>query len=148
MKIRKYQNGDLDAVVDIFRSNIPKYFTEIEEPGLYEFLGSERIEDYYVVEIDDRIVGAGGIAYDDIDEPTVSLCWGMVHKDLLGTGIGKELTRFRVELSRNQYPDHPLTIGTSQHTAGFYEKFGFRTVEHTPDGYGPGIDMCRMRCDV
>jgi predicted GNAT family N-acyltransferase len=148
MKIRKYTVADVGGVVAIFRSNIPKYFTEREEPGLREFLDvSEHIEDYYVVEIDGDIVGSGGIAYNDIDPPTVSLCWGMVHKDHLGTGLGKELTKFRIDLAGEKYPDIPLTIGTSQHTEGFYEKFGFCTVEHTPDGYGPGIDMCRMRLD-
>lgn len=148
MKIRKYTTADIDSVVAIFRSNIPKYFTEIEEPGLYEFLGvSHHTDDYYVVEIDEQIVGAGGIAYNAIDPPTVSLCWGMVHEDRLGTGLGKELTKFRINLAGEKYPSIPLTIGTSQHTEGFYEKFGFRTVEHTPNGYGPGIDMCRMRLD-
>jgi predicted GNAT family N-acyltransferase len=149
MNIRKYMEADIDGVVAIFRSNIPKYFTEIEEPGLYEFLDvPEHVKDYYVLELDGQIVGAGGIEYNDIDPPTVSLCWGMVHKDHLSTGLGKELTKFRIELSGQKFPGIPLAIGTSQHTEGFYEKFGFRTVEHTKDGYGPGIDMCRMLRDI
>lgn len=147
MEIRKYTPEDQDGVVAIFRSNIPKYFTEIEEPGLYEFLTSERLEDYYVITIGSSIAGSGGIAHNDIEPPTVSLCWGMIHREHLGTGLGRELTRFRIDIAEEKYPGLPLTIGTSQHTEGFYEKFGFRTVEHTPNGYGPGIDMCRMRLD-
>lgn len=148
MDIRKYKTEDQDGVVAIFRSNIPKYFTEPEEAGLYEFLGvPSYIEDYYVMVEADEIVGAGGIAYNDIDPPTVSLCWGMVHSSKIGTGLGKELTRFRVDLSEEKYAGLPLTIGTSQHTEGFYEKFGFRTIEFTENGYGPGIHMCRMRRD-
>ena len=39
MNIRPYTPEDLDAVVAIFRSNIPKYFTAEEEPGLGSPLG-------------------------------------------------------------------------------------------------------------
>lgn len=147
MNLRPYEQRDVDAVVAIFRSNIPKYFGPEEEQGLHEFLATERADNYYVIENDGEVVGAGGIAFNDIDSPTVSLCWGMVREDFLGTGLGKELTRFRIELARDKYPGLPITIGTSQHTRGFYEKFGFQLVEHTPNGFGPGIDNCRMRLE-
>lgn len=148
MNIRPYTPDDLDALVVIFRSNIPKYFTPEEEPGLYSFI-NDRLDDYYVAEVGGEVVGGGGIALNaDIDPQTVSLCWGMVREDHLGTGLGKALTEFRIKLAQEKYPGLALTIGTSQHTEGFYQKFGFTTVEHTPDGYGPGIDMCRMRLDA
>jgi GNAT superfamily N-acetyltransferase len=148
MRIRPYIPDDLNAVVAIFRSNIPKYFGPGEEQGLHDFLRETRAEDYYVVEVDGEVIGAGGIALnDDLDPPTVSLCWGMVREDHLGTGLGKRLTEFRIALSNEKYPGVPLTTSTSQHTEGFYKKIGFRTVEHTPDGFGPGIDICKMRLD-
>ena len=146
MTIRPYIPEDLEAVVAIFRSNIPKYFTPEEEPGLYEFLGSYA-EDYYVIDVDGEIVGSGGIARNILENPTVSLCWGMVRKDHLGTGLGKKLTEFRINYARERYGELPLMIGTSQHTQGFYEKFGFRLTEYEKDGYGPGIDMCKMRLE-
>jgi hypothetical protein len=46
-----------------------------------------------------------------------------------------------------KFPGRALVISTSQHTSGFYEKLGFRLTEHVPDGYGPGIDTCRMRLE-
>jgi ribosomal protein S18 acetylase RimI-like enzyme len=146
MEIRAYRNEDLEAVVAIFRSNIPKYFTPAEEAGLYEFLDGYS-EDYYVVEVGGEVVGSGGIALNELESPTVSLCWGMVHRDHLGTGLGRNLTEFRIKYSREKYGDVPLTIGTSQHTQGFYEKFGFRLTEYEKDGYGPGIDTCKMRLE-
>ena len=147
-EIRKYNSSNLDSVVAIFRSNIPKYFGPSEEPGLHDFL-REFPDEYYVLEVEGAIVGAGGIALNsDLDPPTVSLCWGMVRQDHLGTGLGKALTQFRIGLSREKYPGVPMTIGTSQHTEGFYNRFGFVTFKHTPDGNGPGIDICRMRLDV
>lgn len=142
---RKYSITDLGAVVDIFRSNIPKYFGPNEEAGLIEFL-SEYHQDYYVLETDSEIVAAGGIAQND--DGTVSLCWGMVRGDHIGTGLGKQLTEVRIAASRERFGDVPLVISTSQLTRGFYEKFGFRLTEHTPDGFGPGIDICKMRRDA
>ena len=147
MTIRPYTPADLEEVVAVFRSNIPKYFLPDEEPGLHDFL-SKYSGDYYVIELDSEVVGSGGIAWNDLEDPTVSLCWGMVRRDHLSTGLGKKLTEFRIQYAREKYGDVPLTIGTSQHTRGFYEKFGFRLTEHTPNGFGPGIDTCKMRLEL
>ncbi len=143
--MRPYRADDLEAVVAILRSNIPKYFSPHEEGGLSDFLAND-LEDYYVAEIDGDIVAAGGIAKNDDD--TVSLCWGMVRNDLIGTGLGKKLTEFRIARAKEKFGDQPLVTSTSQHTEGFYEKLGFRTIEHIIDGFGPGIDICKMRLDV
>ena len=141
--MRKFINGDLEAVVAIFRSNIPKYFSPAEEAGLRDFLAN--CSDYYVAEKDAVIIAAGGIAKNSDD--TVSLCWGMVRNDLIGTGVGKKLTEFRIALSSKKFGDLPLTICTSQHTKGFYESLGFRVTEQIVDGFGPGIDNCKMRLE-
>jgi predicted GNAT family N-acyltransferase len=145
IETRKYTAKDLEPVVAIFRSNIPKYFGPSEEPGLLEFLSATSSEDYYVIEVDGEIVGAGGIALNE--DETVSLCWGMVREDHLGTGLGRKLTEFRIAASREKFGACAMVTSTSQHTEGFYKKFGFRTVEHTPNGFGPGIDICKMRLD-
>lgn len=142
--IRPYVASELEAVVEVFRSNIPKYFVASEEQELREFL-AECAENYYVIELEGEIVGSGGIALNDDD--TVSLCWGMVHERHLGTGLGKLLANYRIERSRAVFGDRAIVTSTSQHTEGFYDKFGFVTIEHTPDGFGPGIDICKMRRD-
>jgi GNAT superfamily N-acetyltransferase len=144
VQLRQYQTADLDAVVGIFRSNIPKYFGPDEEPGLREFLAGYG-DDYFVAEIDCDVIGAGGIALNE--DQTASLCWGMVRFDLIGKGLGRKLTEFRIEKAFEKFGPLPLVISTSQHTQGFYEKFGFVMTEHTPNGYGPGIDICKMRLE-
>jgi N-acetylglutamate synthase-like GNAT family acetyltransferase len=141
MTIRPYTPQDLDDVVKLFRSNLIKYFVEAEEKELRDFL-AEYSEDYYVVEIIDEIVAAGGIALNP--DQTISLCWAMVRNDLIGTGLGKELTVFRIEQGLAKWGDLPFVTSTSQHTEGFYKKLGFATVEHKPNGFGPGIDVCKM----
>jgi ribosomal-protein-alanine N-acetyltransferase len=144
LTFRKYREVDLECVVEVFRSNIPKYFGPGEEAGLRDFLG-KFADDYYVAELDRRVAGAGGIALNE--DQTVSLCWGMIHNDHLGTGLGRRLTEFRIERSLEKFGAMPIITSTSQHTQGFYEKLGFVLTEHTPDGFGPGIDMCNMRLE-
>ena len=143
---RPYSPADLESVVAIFRSNIPKYFSAGEEQGLRDFLGGN-ISDYYVVDISGEAVGAGGIALNEHQPPTVSLCWGMVRKDHIGTGLGKKLTQFRIDMAREKYGGLPIVISTSQHTQGFYEKLGFKLVRHEVDGFSRGIDICEMRLE-
>jgi GNAT superfamily N-acetyltransferase len=145
MNLRRYTSLDLDPVIEIFRSNIPKYFVPGEEEGLREFLSDTRAEDYFVAEMDGEVIGAGGIAPND--DGTVSLCWGMLRSDFIGKGLGRKLTEFRIQMAREKFGSMPLVTSTSQHTQGFYEKFGFRTTDHTADGFGPGIDICKMRLD-
>lgn len=144
MSFRSVGLDDIDAILAIFRSNIPKYFGPAEEQGLREFL-NEYSDDYYILEVDGEVVASGGIALNG--DNTVSLCWGMVRADQLGTGLGKKLTEFRIEKAREKFGCLPLVISTSQHTEAFYQKFGFVTTEHVPDGFGPGIDACHMRLE-
>lgn len=139
---RPYVSEKLEDVVAIFRTNIPKYFVPKEEQELREYL-AEHPEDYYLLESGGEIVAAGGISLNS--DESVSLCWGMVRNDLIGTGLGKELTEFRLEKARERFGPLPVKISTSQHTEGFYKKLGFETVERIPDGFGPGIDKCEMR---
>ncbi|MFN6964365.1 MAG: GNAT family N-acetyltransferase [Pyrinomonadaceae bacterium] len=147
MNIRPYNERDLADVIALFRSNIPKYFVPDEETGLREFL-SESGDGYYVAELDSSVVGAGGFALnDDGGSKTISLCWGMIRADRLGTGLGKRLTEFRIKAARERFGALPIVISTSQHTRGFYERFGFRMTRHVADHFAPGIDLCEMRLD-
>jgi predicted GNAT family N-acyltransferase len=71
----------------------------------------------------------------------------MVRNDHLGTGLGRELTQFRIDMARDRYGRLPMVISTSQHTRAFYEKFGFELTRHEVDGFSPGIDICEMRLE-
>lgn len=145
MEIRDYSPADLEGVVAVFRSNIPKYFAATEESGLRDFLNNLS-GSYFVLEVDGTVVGAGGFAPNS-DERSVSLCWGMIRSDHLGRGLGSEITRFRINAAREKYGGIPLVISTSQHTAGFYEKFGFSLLDRVADGFGQGLDICKMRLE-
>lgn len=145
MNIRKYNENDKENVISIFRSNIPKYFSQEEEAELRNFLADLHSMEYVVIENEGVIIGAGGIALNE--NKTVSLCWGMVRNDFIGKGLGKWLTEFRINLSQEKFGNLPVVISTSQHTQGFYEKFGFKLVERIADGFALGIDNCKMRLE-
>ncbi len=140
-KFRDYGSDDIAAVVAILLSNIPKYFVPAEEQELRDYL-AEHPDNYYLIEDAGVVVGAGGIALNS--DGTISLCWGMVRNDLIGTGLGKKLALYRIERAEEKWPGRPFFTSTSQHTEGFYEKLGFSTFERISDGFGPGIDTCKM----
>ena len=146
MNFREYSCEDLQNVIRVFRSNIPKYFSPEEENDLRLYL-EESPNDYFVFEIGGDVIASGGFALNNGEDPTVSLCWGMVHFDRLGTGLGRKMTEFRLGLVGERFPNTPVVISTSQLSQGFYGKFGFMLTRHVPDGFSPGLDICEMRLD-
>ena len=90
------------------------------------------------------IVGCGGYAYSG-EDGTADLCWGMVRRELHGTGLGRRLTELRIERSREDPRVKAIALRTSQHTAGFYERLGFQVLRVTEDAYAPGLHRYDMR---
>lgn len=141
---REYQQADLETCLAVFDTNVPKYFTSEERPGFQSFL--EELPGPYLVLTDagGGIMGCGGYAIDR-ETGSADLCWGMVRQELHGTGLGRFLTRLRIERSREDPRVTDIALHTSQHTAGFYERLGFRILSVTEDAYAPGLhryDMC------
>lgn len=62
VKIRPYFQNDKIAVIELLRSNTPTFFDPAEEKYLIEYLNKE-LEDYFVVEENNDIIGAGGVNY-------------------------------------------------------------------------------------
>lgn len=91
-----------------------------------------------------RIVGCGGYAFRE-SGTVADMCWGMVRQDLHGLGIGKTLTGARIERIKRGGSVREITLNTSQHTLGFYQRLGFEVVEVLTDGYAEGLDRCEMR---
>jgi predicted GNAT family N-acyltransferase len=152
--IRPYTRADRNACQEIFRSNIPKYFTQDEDAWFQRWLdtldGVLPPEDgdgethYFVLERDGVVLACGGWGIKS-GRDHATLIFGMVHRDFLGHGIGQVLTEFRLADFHKAYPGMPITIDTSHHTEGFYARFGFVTERYTENGYGPGLHRHDMR---
>jgi predicted GNAT family N-acyltransferase len=142
--IEVYHPKHKEACLVVFKSNMPKYFL-LEELTDYDQWLDEKASNgrYFVCLQENQVVACGGYFYDE-DREKAGLSWGMVNAELHGTGIGTQLTTYRVQKMKEAFPDSTYMIDTSQHTAPFYERMGFVTQEVTPNGYGEGMDKYYM----
>lgn len=143
MNILLYTPAFREQCMQLFESNLPKFFAPEERTQFSDWLDHDAGKDYYVVEEQGRIVACGGVFLDDVTGEA-GLSWGMVDAAHHGRGIGRQFTMHRIALLKKQYPDAVYKIETSQHTAAFYEKMGFRTLEVIPDGFSKGYDQYNM----
>lgn len=126
---------------------MPKFFAEEALQFFIDFLDRDIEDNYYVVEKDGNIVACGGVFLED-NGLEAGLSWGMVHMDQHKSGIGRMLTEYRIDLLKGVYPGKIYKVDTSQHTAGFYLKRGFETMEVIPDGFAKGLDKYVMKMGV
>lgn len=142
--IRRYQSSDMQACLHIFDGNTPRFFSLVEREDFKNFLVNDAVVwDYLVIEDNGSIVACGGHNVDK-DAKSASFCWGMVANNLHSTGLGKMLTIARLETASALGSVTSVRLDTSQHTQGFYARFGFVPERIIPDGYGPGLDRWEM----
>lgn len=144
LRTRAFEPADLEACLAIFDSNVPEFFLQVERAEYAAYLRA--LPGPYLVLEDGRgaVVGCGGHAVRP-GSRVADLCWGMVRRDLHGTGLGTTLAHARLEAALSDKSVGEVALNTSQHTRGFYERLGFNTVEVVRDGYGPGLDRCELR---
>jgi ribosomal protein S18 acetylase RimI-like enzyme len=141
-QIRVYQPEDELSCIEIFDSNLPKYFTVPERDLFIAYL--RRLNpNYFVAEIEGRVRGCGGFRVDDYG--IAYLAWGMVHSTCHQQGIGSSLLHFRLEEIRKVDYAWAVLIDTSQHSAPFFARFGFEVFRTIPNGYQAGLDKVFMR---
>lgn len=144
--IRKYTKEDKEEVLNLIRPLVPEYFAEEEIKDFEHYLIHE-IEDYFVYQTEDKIIAAGGINY-NLKNVTAIISWDMVHIDYLGKGIGRKLVEYRIEFIKKKKNIHRIVVNTSQHTFGFYEKFGFSTSKIKKDFWAEGFDLYQMEFNL
>jgi len=141
--IRAYTEADQKGCLEVFDSNLPKYFSIEERQDFATFLKQPSCV-YLVMEQSGEVVGCGGY-YVNRENREAGLCWGLVHRRFHGTGLGKRLALERLERILRQPEVGFIRLDTSQHTFGFFEKLGFVTENITPNGYWDGLDRYDMR---
>ncbi len=142
MEIRHYTPKDKEAVIQLLNSNTPEFFDDSEKEDLVKYLESE-VEDYFVVEENLQIIGAGGINY-FLKENTACISWDIISPDSQGKGIGSKLTRHRIKhLNKNNEIDL-IVVRTSQLVHKFYERMGFKLVKVEADFWADGYDLYQM----
>ena len=92
--IRNYTSSDKASVLKLIQLNTPKYFAESEINDLENYLQNE-IDLYYVLESDGKIVGSGGIIFDDSMTIAV-LSWDIIDPEYQGKSFGSQLLNYRM----------------------------------------------------
>lgn len=141
--IRKYLNSDKEAILNILKLNTPIYFETTEEPTFINYLDN-KTEDYFVIEKNKQIIGAGGINY-FFDERHARLSWDLIDPNHQGKGFGKELVEFRINLIKNNPLIETIIVRTSQLAYNFYKKMGFELEQINNDYWAKGFDLYLMK---
>jgi [ribosomal protein S18]-alanine N-acetyltransferase len=140
--IRDYTKEDRPLVMDLLRLNTPGFFAPDEEKDFEHYLDHE-LEWYYVIEVNKRVVGCGGINFSG-DPATGKISWDLLHPDFRGRAFGTALLQHRIEKLKTCKDLHRIVVRTSQLAYRFYEKSGFRLLEKKEDYWAKGFDLYLM----
>lgn len=131
------------SCLEVFKSNIPKYFADHELGEFEHWLDNGQTENYFVILNDNEIVGCGGIYIDD-ENKKAGFAWGMIHSDHHKKGYGSKFSKFRIAKIR-EISDHNIFLVTSQHTFEFYRNLGFEVLSIEENGFCEGLDKYDMK---
>ncbi|MFP4281415.1 MAG: GNAT family N-acetyltransferase [Verrucomicrobiota bacterium] len=141
--ISRYRPEDATACLALFEGNADPYFAAEERALFARFLDNPQwTADYFVVRHEGDIVACGGWMADT--DGVLELSWGMVSRTRHGTGLGTTLLLYRLEQLAAEHAGATVRVRTSQHTAGFFARFGFRETARQTDGFGPGLDTVTL----
>lgn len=140
--IRDYKQEDQTLLIELIRQNTPEFFSPSEEGDLISYLNNE-IEDYFVIELKNEVVGCGGINYEkNLSEGIIS--WDIISSNHQGLGIGSKLLNHRLDFLRQNKNIEKVIVRTSQHVYPFYEKHGFELSFTKKDYWEKGFDLYHM----
>ena len=148
MNCRPFTSADRDGCLAIYDSNASEFFSLGDREEFAAFLAAPPGTFLVLCDARGTIVGCGGIAAARGDPRAAVLTWGMIHLEHHGRGWGKLLTQARLGHLAAMPEVAKVVMHTSQKTAGFYRKLGFREVFRRVDGYRPGLDRHDLEFDV
>ncbi len=140
LNIRAYSPQDKPKLLALLQLNTPKYFSKEEEKDFTYYLDQER-EAYFVVEINKKLVGCGGI---NKKNDRGILSWAFFHPNYQQQGLGSQLLNYRIQHLLRDKQISKIFVRTSQHTFKFYEKNGFKTLFVKKDYWAKGYDLYEM----
>ncbi|PWJ44045.1 N-acetyltransferase [Sediminitomix flava] len=146
LEIRSYQSTDKERVVEIFRTNCPKYFDPNDEGELVDFLENYTDENFLVALSDGVIIGCCG-HYTKAQQHGIA--WTFFESNSIGY---KEFFRvvdsFYSEIENRIKAENTgftIYINTTQLMERLFNKYGFNTYAVIPDGFGEGLDEYKMK---
>ncbi|WP_161884322.1 GNAT family N-acetyltransferase [Deinococcus alpinitundrae] len=149
--IRPYVTRDRSACLAVFDSNVPTFFLPNEREQFAADLDDFETDKwgiacYLVLEEASETIACGG-AYVQPDGHA-GLAWGMVRRNKHRHGLGSCLLSARLDWLRTQSTAHEVWLDTTQHSAPFFQRFGFQVMRETPDAIGPGMNRLDLKLDL
>lgn len=141
-----FHEEHISDLLQIFDSNMPKYFDPSERNQYIQFFESLYQGEYYVYHEDDTYLGAGGFCTQNPGEARI--VWVMVDSKSHGRGVGKALMQFFEQRIRDRKEYSKISLQTSQLTDKFYEKLGYKTLYTKKDHWGEGLDLVYMEMEL
>lgn len=141
----RYSKEYREDLIEIFKSNMPKYFDPSELAPFEGFL-DEIQGDYFVCKVEGKTLAGGG--YARIGESEARICWLMVANELHGKGLGRFMMQQFYDLVIADGSFSRITLKTTQHTDKFYETLGYKTTLFEEDHWVKGMHLYFMEQDV
>lgn len=138
---RPYTPADEAACLAIFDSNTPPFFDPSERDDLVNFLANLPCP-FFVLEQNEEVIACGG--YWKQENGDIILVWGMVRRDLHKNGLGSLMLVKRIERILAADPQARIIVDTSQHTAAFFNRHGFKITGQQDNYYGPTLHRVDM----
>ena len=142
MNIRQYHTDDKFLLLELFQLNTPAYFSVDEEKDFIHYLNNE-LEQYFVIELNNKIAGCGGINFSD-NKQTGKISWDIFHPQYQNQGLGTALLKHRISILQSMPIVKCIIVRTSQQAYKFYQKNGFKTKEIVKDYWAKGYDLYLM----
>ncbi len=150
LEVRAFDTRDREACLKLFDSNTPQFFAPHERAEFELYLDDPQERganaEYLVLESNGKIVACGG--YYVAPDGTAGLAWGLVGRDRHREGFGTQLLLERLRHIAAHPNANAVILDTTRFSSGFFERFGFETLNVTPNGYGVGQDRMDMRLEL
>lgn len=144
--IRKYKITDKEELTRIFKLNTPKYFDISEITDFQKYLETDG-ENYFTIEVENKIVGGAGIQI--ADNKTVGrITWIFFHPSQSGKGLGKMSVEHCLSIFRKDENIKKVAVTTSQLAYKFFEKFNFVHKITEKDYWGEGLHLYLMELEL
>lgn len=146
MTFKSYQSKNKTRLLEIFRSNCPKYFDPNDEAEFADYLDKYTDENYLVCYQNDQIIGCGGHY---TKAKTHRIAWTMFERH----GIGHNnllfiADKFFAEIQNRITKENKgyfIHINTTQLMEKLFNRYGFTTYLVIKDGFGLGLDEYKMK---
>jgi GNAT superfamily N-acetyltransferase len=146
IRFRRYRAADRQAVLRVFRSNVPDYFAAGEEPWLKQVLREVHCPLFVLTERT-AILGFGGFEIAEFAN-VAYLVFGMVDRAHHGRGLGRRLLEFRLaKIAAARRAPRYVAVDTTPAIAPFFEHCGFERIAEWTEGYRHGFDRIDLRYD-